>query len=1254
LRNFRTLAAKSPSDLMATGGPFANNWSKDYRLPVPQHSIPSTSSRNAMGAATAPLMMRIQPQIVRRAWAIYLGAALTAAITACRPERAPVEELYTTRMLGISYLQRNQLPEAESAFKTLTRLAPDDPLGYADLGLTYLQAGRYPEAEKQLRRARELDPTSTEVGLALARLYSLTGRRSDARETLEQLRRDTTGNAHVLYALAELEAQQPDSASARRYKDRLRDVLAVAPANLAVRLKLVDALARGGEADSAVLHLEEVRRIPPEPPKEARTYLDSSIQLLRARKLVESRTTLDRFFRLMEVTAPYQASLDDVRWIEGPIAGRTVLTFAPKNFISIRGVRERATVDLAKFTDVTSDAGLETQERGPAAAALPTPQAGPTALATGDVDGDGTDDLFVSTLSRAGAREAGGLRSVSHLYRVQGGFLRDATERSGISLPQGAAYATFADYDNDGWLDLFVIGGEGRGHLFRNRGNGTFEEATAKARVGDLRGARRALFVDLDHDGDLDLLLIGSGERTVYRNNLDGTFTEATASFGLTAASDARDVVFGDFDGDGRTDIFVTNEHGSDALLHNGGAQRFSDVTAASGLSTSGGSGAAAAGDYNNDGFLDLFVASTNGGEPALWLNKGNGTFARDRRSGAAMQALRSIAGLAARFVDYDNDGSLDLVVGGTSIGKPDAAAKLFLLRNDGTGKFLDRSALVPASVRAAGASAIAVSDVDEDGDEDLLLIDAAGAPRLLRNDFGNSNLAVNVELRALQSGSGKNNALGIGAKLELRAGKIYQTRVATGRVTHFGLGPHLKADVLRIEWPNGVPQTVYFPGADQDVVEREMLKGSCALAYTWDGKHFRFVTDAMWRSALGMPLGLMGGMSAFAPAGASQEYLRIPGDALAPRDGRYILQLTEELWETAYADEVKLLAVDHPDSVDVFVDERFVPPGAVNLRLFQVARRDLPLSATDERGGDVLPALSESDDVYVSNLTPTRYQGVVDPHDLILDLGETAGRPGTFLFLRGWIYPTDASINVALGQQSSIKPASPSLEVRDAKGQWSTAIADIGFPSGKDKTVVVDLAGKFPTADHRVRIRTNMQIYWDQAFVSRVLENSQAKITTLAPLSADLHFRGFSRMYRKGGRYGPYWFAYDDLAKESPWRPINGAFTRFGDVLPLLRNPDDMYVVMGPGDEATLEFDASSASSLPPGWKRDFLLYTDGWIKDSDLNTAFGTTVGPLPFHGVKAYPYKSTDVYPSDSEHRRYLREYNTRVVKGSVSPH
>lgn len=1175
---------------------------------------------------------------------LLVGAALTVA-AGCRSKPADVGEVFATRTLALAYLRRGQLPEAEAQFKKLIALVPDDPLGYADLGLTYLQSGRYREAESHLDRARELDPANAEVGLLVAKLYSLTGRADDARATLEQLRRDTTASARVLYALAELESQRSDSGALRRYEERLEQVLAIAPANLAVRLQLIDVLVRRAQADSALQQLEEVRRIPPAPPNEARPALDSTLRLLQAGKLAEAKAPLDRFVRLLQVTTPYQASLAEVKWAEGPLVGRPVLTFAATHLIAQRGVREKATIDSVQFLDVTDEAGLvEPRLRAGPRTAPSAAAAGPTALAAGDVNGDGNDDLFVSFWSPEQRT------SVAHLYYVQGGFARDMTAQTGVSLPRGAAFATFADVDNDGWLDLFAIGGDGRGALLRNRGNGTFEDATAKARVAEVNGAQKALFVDLDHDGDLDLLLVGSGPLTVYRNNLDGTFSEATASFGLAGSPAQSDAAFGDFDGDGRTDLVLTNEDGSDRLFHNGGAQRFSDVTAASGIASSGGSGAVAVGDYNNDGLLDLFVASTKGGAAALWLNKGDGTFTPDRRSAAALQPLGAAAGLAAEFLDYDNDGWLDLVV----VGRPVAARQpgTFLFHNEGNGTFKNRSILLPDPVRLGSSTALAVRDVDVDGDEDLLVTDSAGTVRLLRNEGGNSNMALRVELKGLRTGSGKNNVFGIGARLELRAGKIYQTRVVAGRVTHFGLGPHLKADVLRVEWTNGVPQTVYLPGSDNDVVESEMLKGSCAFAYTWDGTEFRFVTDVMWRSALGMPLGIMGEgtPSKFAPAGASQEYLRIPGSALQPRDGRYILQLTEELWETAYTDEIKLLAVDHPDSVDVFVDERFVPPGPVQLRLFQVVRPQAPLSATDDRGNDLLPALRESDAQYVSNLTPMQYQGLVEPHDLILDLGENAGRPGTFLFLRGWIYPTDASINVALSQQSNVKIVAPSLEVR-SNGKWITAIPDIGFPSGKDKTIAIDLAGKFPTADHRVRIRTNMQIYWDQAFIAADA-SAPVKITSLTPVSADLHFRGFSRMYRKGGRHGPYWFAYDDVSKDSPWRRIEGAFTRFGDVLPLLERPDDMYVVMGPGDEVTVQFDASSASALPLGWTRDFLLYTDGWIKDSDLNTALGTTVEPLPFHSMKAYPYAPGESYPTGAAHQRYVREYNTRVVKGSIS--
>ena len=1169
----------------------------------------------------------------------WLSVSLVVA-NGCRSEAPSPEELFTARSLGARYLERGQLPEAEEQFKKIVALAPRDPFGYTNLGLTYMQSGRYADAETQLSRARELTPENADVGRMIAKLYALNGRRADARTTLERLRTAEPRDAKVLYALAELEAQD-EQAVGPSSAERWRRVLAIVPANLAVRLELLDVFVRRGDADSATRQLEELRQLRPAPPEDARTLLETSIQLLRTGRLAEARPVVERFIDVLELTAPYQAALAEVKWFDDPIVGRPVLTFRPTSVIQLRGAGVIPTGDSLRFTDATSEAGLPGRDSASASgrATLPPLPGTTTALATGDFNGDGSNEVLASFWS------AEQNRLVTRLYLVRRWEALDITEQSAISLPAGAIDAAVGDFDNDGWLDVFVIGTDARGYLLRNLGSGKFEDVTSRSGTADVRGSRKVLFVDLDHDGDLDLLLVGGEQNLVYRNNLDATFSEVAASMGLVGSLGARDAAFGDFDGDARIDVAVATGGGA-AVFRNTGTRRFEDATSSSGLATGGASGAVAVGDYDNDGALDLLVGGQGERAPGLWRNDGTGRFTRDDRSASALRGVALASDFRAEFVDVDNDGWLDLFV----VGRPNTGQRgTYLLRNDGSGRYRDASSLLPATVRSG--TTIVPIDVESDGDLDLLVGDEQGM-HLLANQGGNSKLAMQVTLVGLRAGSGKNNNFGIGAKLELRAGELHQTRVVTGRVTHFGLGSHLKADVLRIEWPNGVPQTVYFPGTDQDVLELELLKGSCAFLYTWDGTGFRFVTDVMWRSALGMPIGIMAGKqkggTMYAPAAASREYLRIPGAALRPRQGRYVLQLTEELWETAYVDEIKLLAVDHPDSVDVFVDERFVPPGPLSLRPFQVVRQRPPRSATDDRGTDLLPALRDRDDVYVSNLTPLQYQGLVEPHDLILDLGPEAAAPGTVLILRGWIHPTDASINVAVSQQSRLKPMSPSLEVRDANGRWRTAIADLGFPSGKDKSLVIELAGKFPTRDHRVRIRTNLQIYWDQAIVAQEAAAARVKIATLAPLSADLHFRGFSRTYRKGGRYGPHWFAYGDVSKESPWRPIEGAFTRYGDVLPLLGKSDDMYVIMAAGDEATVEFDAASADSLPAGWKRDFLLYSDGWIKDADLNTAFGNTVAPLPFQRIREYPYAAGESYPADAEHQRYNREYNTRLSK------
>ncbi|MDO9580950.1 MAG: CRTAC1 family protein [Bacteroidales bacterium] len=593
--------------------------------------------------------------------------------------------------------------------------------------------------------------------------------------------------------------------------------------------------------------------------------------------------------------------------------------------------------------------------------------------------------------------------------------------------------------------------------------------------------------------------------------------------------------------------------------------------------------------------------------------------------------------------MDFDNDGFHDLLIAGESTEK--GGRGLFLFHNDGKGKFTDASDLLPADVKSGRQ--LAVFDYNDDGDLDVIIAGLNGGLFLLRNDGGNNNHFVKMKLVGLRAGSAKNNYFGIGAKVEIRAGDLYQTMVVTDPNIHFGIGNRAIADVIRITWTNGVPQNIFIPGIDQALIEAQTLKGSCPFLYTWDGDKYVFVKDILWRSALGMPLGIMGSTTAYAFANASDDYLKISGKFLKPKKGLYSIQVTSELWETIYMDKIQLVVVDHPDSVDVFVPEQFSPPPFPDLQISQVRKKHIPIMAKDSHGNDVLSFISEKDDRYLSDFRPAKYQGVTEMTELIIYLGEKDQTSDLFLFLNGWIFPTDASINVAISQSDNIKVISPIIQIINKEGKWETVIDNLGFPMGKDKTVIADLSGKIPTSDHRIRIRTNMEIYWDQIFFSDCLSNAPIISTVLNPISADLHYRGFSGSYRKGGRYGPHWFDYSDVDKDPKWRDLSGNYTRFGDVLPLLAESDNKYIISNAGDETSIKFDAKELPKLKKGWSRDFLIHSVGWVKDGDINTAFSNAVLPLPFHGMSSYPPSEKDTYPNDPELQNYRQEYNTRII-------
>lgn len=1142
-------------------------------------------------------------------------------------------EMIIHRNLGLAYLEENKLREAAEEFQTLVEIEPREPLGYANLGLTYSRMGKMEQAEKWLQDAMNLEPDHPGVRLLLAKVYELTYRENQAIRTLEKTLKKHRYHVQTLYELAQYYINTQNPGALQKAEVYLTRVVNILPANVAARLQLVELLLQNGKPGQAAQHMETIRQILPKLPDGSLEMFQRSLELMRNGSAEQAFASTRMFYNLSKMTPFYQAAITELKGVGGPATGVPLHRFS--HVVSLRSQERTGIPDALSFTEVTAATGLDIGSTD--SVAEPSDDYPQIVLAHGDYDSDGDQDVFVSRwLSREGA-------SRQYLFTNNNGTFSDIAPDAGVSHAGKDLSALFADYDNDGHLDLFVTNTQAN-RLYHNTGEGSFRDVTASARIQTAFKGLAAVFADLDLEGDLDLFIATSSQNRLYRNKSDGTFTEIAEEVGISGDVISRDTVFGDFDEDGDIDLFVVNQDGSNQYYDNLRQSYFRDITKHTGLVTGGGSGAAAVGDYNNDGYLDLFVTDLTGDQHSLFRNRGDGTFERDTRSDSAFESIKEIAGLDAAFLDADNDGFLDLLVAGASKDTAQKHPGLWLFYNNGEGKYLDASTLLPEHLEAQ--SQVEVADYDNDGDLDIFLVSLRNTVHLLRNDGGNVNNYLVVRLAGLRTGSGKNNYFGIGAKVEVKAGTLYQMRVMSDPIAHFGLGNREGADVVRVVWNNGVPQNHFNPERNQTIVETQVLKGSCPWLYTWNGREYEFVTDVLWASAIGMPLGIMGKDIDYAFANSTDEYLKIPGEKLQPKNGRYSLQFTSELWETPYVDRVKLLVVDHPDDVDIFVDEKFTPPPFPPFHIYAIADKHLPVSARDGQNNDLLQEIAHQDGEYVSNLTPDRYQGITESHDLVLDLGNLSQADSVFLFLHGWVFPTDASINMNMAQSHAVNSVPPFLQVIDQQGNWRTVIENLGFPKGKNKTLVADLSDKFLTENFRVRIRTNMQIYWDYIFFTTEVADSPLRKVILEPKAADLHYRGFSEVTRESP-YSPHIPEYQTVTTGPKWRDLTGLYTRYGNVLPLLLESDSKYVIMNAGDELTIEFDAAQVPALPSGWSRDFIFYNDGWLKDGDLNTAHGQTVKPLPFHGMTSYPYDPNESYPRDEEHATYLRRYNTRKI-------
>uniref|UniRef100_A0A7C2JZH7 CRTAC1 family protein n=1 Tax=Schlesneria paludicola TaxID=360056 RepID=A0A7C2JZH7_9PLAN len=800
-------------------------------------------------------------------------------------------------------------------------------------------------------------------------------------------------------------------------------------------------------------------------------------------------------------------------------------------------------------------------------------------------------------------------------------FDRDATEAAG---PRPVEICQDADPD-------VLAFGPGGVLLLRNdvdeNGQRTLSNTLADQPLGEIRDVLAATPADFDHDGDLDLVLSTAAGIQLWSQQGALRFVDVSAQSQLPPDGPPfTKVIAVDLDRDVDLDVVVVGPDAPLGWLENlrHGELRYRDLLEGAGSSTTQ---SLAVIEADGNVSWDLVVGKSDGLGLLLSDTPDRGTI-RFRQQSAIVRN----AGDNLSAGDLNNDAAMDLLFWS-------AEGMLCILgRGDGT--------FSPAIKLDAGPVVdAALADVDADGDLDVLAMTAAGFA-LHRNELAGEAGWLTVRVRGIEDPqSGRVNQYGVGSLVELRSGGRYQAQVITGPTTHFGLGSQSQVDSLRVLWTNGVPQVVMNPQPNQSVCERMALKGSCPYLYTWTGERFEFFTDLLWAA----PLGLQLADGVLAPS-RPWEYLLVPGEACQPRDGRYELQITEELWEAAYFDQVELLAIDHPADVEVFSNEKVGPAEIAEMKVHTVRQRRTPVAARDQRGRDVLDQIRGIDGNYLKAFDRELRQGLTEPHYLELDLGPLEQPQRIMLFLTGWIYPTDTSLNVALSQDPDLDgPRPPSLWTPDERGAWREVRPFLGFPGGKTKTIAIDVSDAFAAGDYRLRIATTHEIYWDAAFFTVDEPPADVRVTPLKLVAADLHPRGFSQPHLPRPN-APETYDYSQVSTQPKWPPMAGWFTRYGDVRELLETTDDRLLVMASGDEVTVTF-AAPPGELPAGWRRDFFLHNVGWDKDADLHTVYGQTVEPLPFVEMSRYPYPP-DGGPADSAaYREYLRLYQTRAQSAAT---
>ncbi len=1147
-----------------------------------------------------------------------LAGIFTSVLTGCRsretlPRKGSPEyrKAVSAFYIGLSALQVGDDVHAESSLSQVTQLVPGEPAGWGNWGVLALRQRNYDVAAPRLQKARDLAPENDQVYQLLALLESQRGNSAQAIGDLQKAIELNPRNLKAIYQLAEEVERQGDEAAESQYQQLMEKILAAQPDNLAAMLELARVAAKRGDTATLNSTVGRLNAFASQWPSEVQQKF-AAVQAAVNKSDLRGAATQTTFLRNVLMRVPdFRLSLAAIKAPPGEEA-------APfTHFLRM---------ESPVFTPAPADTAI-------AFANHPLPNAGNTrwnwiqAVQLGSQGGP--------VVAEANAHEV--LLSSGAEFPFPGGS---------SNAPPGPEGIAQVDFNYDFKTDL-VLAGAGGVRLMRQDSPSVFTDVTAQAKLPKaVTGApyTGAWAVDIEADGDLDLVLgSASGVPTVLRNNGDGTFLAIHPFAGI---SGIRQFAWADLDGDGNPDAAIIDGAGRLHVFMNERQGQFRERALPANVQEVK---AIAVADADNGGVLDLLAVQPDGAivrisdrkisDPEGGLSWETAEIARVPNAAQVLSAE-----VRLRVADLDNNGALDLYLSPVALPAGNQGGALVWL-GDGDGRF------TLLNQPAGPALTFDAADLNGNGKLDLLGISADGQPVQADNQSAKNYHWQVVRPHAVQAvGDQRINPFGIGGEIEVRSGLLLQKQPITGPKLHFGLGDETEAEVVRVVWPNGTVRAEFGVKADQEVLTEQRLKASCPFLFAYNGKQMEFVKDAVpWGSAIGLRINTLGS----AQIAATGEWYKIGRDQLVPHDGYYDLRITAELWEVYYYDYIALSVVDHPVGTEIFVDERFVIP-PLKLGITTVSTPHAIARAVDDTGQDVTGLLRDLDGKAVASFGRGQFQGVTRDHYLEVDLGNDAPKSGPlYLIAQGSIHDTESSVNVAITQGSRWRAHGLSLEVPDGKGGWVTAQDNLGFPAGRKKTILFNLTNVFhPGTPRKVRLLTNLEIYWDRIQWAQGAPEAPLKEPTLDPSVADLHYRGYSVIHMPVGAGAPEVPDYNQIeGTKQRWRDLIGYYTRYGDVRELIRQIDDRYVIVNSGDELSMRFPELPAP--PEGWVRDFVIKGDGWIKDGDYNSTFSKTVLPLPYHAKNEYterPGKLENEWVY-RQHPEDWQNYHTRYVTPEV---